>query len=189
LFALSSHSERRAHPAGRARLKERLPLHELEVIAAGLAHTALGPHHIWVEEVGRRYTRLLGNGLYDAWLIAWMPSSGLDLHDHGGSDGAIAVVRGCLLETHTDLLSRHPLRSRIVEAGEILAIPAHRVHEVSNPGPDEAFSVHVYSPPLDTVKFYDPSGDGFLDSSAMKAGDLVSLQDARPLVQVRFSKP
>jgi hypothetical protein len=166
-----------------------LPLDELELIAAGLAHTALGPHHVWVEEVRRRYTRLLDTGLYDAWLIAWMPSSGLDLHDHGGCDGAIAVARGCLLETHTDLRSRHPLRSRIVEAGETLAVPAHRVHEVSNPGPDEAFSVHVYSPPLGAVKFYDPGVDGLLPRSVMKAGDLVAIETDRPLPRVRFPTP
>jgi hypothetical protein len=51
---------------------------------------------------------------------------------------------------------------------------------VSNPGPDEAFSVHVYAPPLGAITFYDPSPDGFLAPLAITTGDLVAIEGARP---------
>jgi hypothetical protein len=37
------------------------------------------------------------------------------------------------------------------------------VHEVWNPGPSDAMSVHVYSPPLSTMTFFDHDGDHFLE--------------------------
>jgi hypothetical protein len=45
---------------------------------------------------------LLDTDLYDAWLIEWSPSSGLELHDHGGSRGVVVVVDGTLVETYTE---------------------------------------------------------------------------------------
>jgi hypothetical protein len=47
----------------------------------------------------RWYVRLSVNPRYDAWLIGWYPHQGVDLHDHGGSAGALYVVEGELLET------------------------------------------------------------------------------------------
>ena len=32
------------------------------------------------------------------WLLSWLPGQGTGLHDHGGSAGAFAVVRGTLHE-------------------------------------------------------------------------------------------
>jgi hypothetical protein len=133
---------------------QQLPMSLLEIIAADLARAPLDVDRSWTEGARRRYTRLLEAELYDAWLIAWLPSSGLDLHDHGGSEGAIAVVRGKLVETYTDSQRRHSVRSRSLQAPNCLGIPASRIHEVTNPGPEEAISVHVYSPPLRSMTFY-----------------------------------
>ena len=137
------------------RTQERLPLAELEVIAGGLARTATGSCHTWTQGQGRRYARLVESELFDAWLIAWRPAASLDMHDHGGSDAAVAVAEGRLVETYTELRSRHPLRSRVVEAGETIDVPARRIHGVFNPGRTEAVSVHVYSPPLGEMTFYE----------------------------------
>ena len=52
---------------------------------------------------------------HDTWLIGWDSFQGVDLHDHGGSAGALYVVEGELLETSSpsDLSARlHEQRSR-----------------------------------------------------------------------------
>jgi predicted metal-dependent enzyme (double-stranded beta helix superfamily) len=103
----------------------------------------------------RGYTRLLASEWYEAWLVAWAPSGALDLHDHGGSAGAVHVLRGELSELYTDLVDRHPLRPRTVGAGHDLLLPPTRVHEVWNAGPAVALSVHVYAPPISTMTFFD----------------------------------
>ncbi len=103
----------------------------------------------------RGYVRLLDTESYEARLIAWAPAGALELHDHGGSAGARHVVRGELIELYTDAADRQPLRSRSVWAGQDLALPATRIHEVWNPGPRTAVSVHVYSPRITTMTFFD----------------------------------
>lgn len=102
----------------------------------------------------RHYVELLETETYNAWLIVWAPSGALEPHDHGGSAGAVHVVAGRLFETYVD----EPgcaLRTRVADTGESLSIPAHRIHEVWNPTQEVAVSVHVYSPPLRDMKFYE----------------------------------
>ena len=110
----------------------------------------------------RRYDKLLATEDYDVWLIAWAASGALELHDHGGSIGVVRVVAGELVETFSDLVDRHPLRSATIGAGQSVALPATRVHEVWNPGPAPALSLHIYSPPLASMTFYDDRPASFL---------------------------
>ncbi len=70
------------------------------------------------------------------------------------------VVQGELRERYTDCDTHWarplPLRTQRVRAQEAVAIGATRVHGVWNPGPATTLSVHVYSPPLTAMTFYDP---------------------------------
>ena len=43
----------------------------------------------------------------------------------------------------------------MADAGDTLDVPADRIHEVWNPGPAVAISIHVYSPPLTSMEFFD----------------------------------
>lgn len=134
----------------------------LAAIAAGLA---LSPTSVGVELQGdgaRRYARLLHTAGYDAWLVEWDPAAELGLHDHGGSIGAFHVVEGALIEAYSDLTLPHPIEHLRVPAGGGRHITASRVHRVWNPGPGTAVSVHVYSPPLTTMTFFDDHPDRFL---------------------------
>jgi len=110
----------------------------------------------------RRFARLLHTPAYEAWLIAWEAAADLELHDHGGSRGAFHVVEGTLVEAHTDLADPAPLRTLPIGTGEGRQLPATRVHQVWNPGPGRAVSVHVYSPPLNSMTFYDDRPAAFL---------------------------
>ena len=46
----------------------------------------------------RWYHRLAATDEYEVWLLTWLPGQGTDLHDHGGSAGALAVVSGEVTE-------------------------------------------------------------------------------------------
>jgi hypothetical protein len=128
----------------------------LTEVAAGLARsvdvraTGLDPG-----DRDRDFVQLLRTDLYEAWLIAWGPAGTLELHDHGGSVGAVQLVDGALVETYSDSCIRHALRTRALTPGRTITVPKTRVHEVWNPGPETALSVHVYSPPLTSMTFYD----------------------------------
>jgi hypothetical protein len=134
-----------------------IPVDRLEVIVEGLASTADIRDLDITRHDGRDYRRLLSTDLLDAWLIAWGPSSFLGLHDHGGSSGAIAVVRGSLVEISTDLASRPALRTAHLTTGSVKSFGGLQVHEVWNPNIAVAVSAHVYSPPLSAMSFYDES--------------------------------
>jgi predicted metal-dependent enzyme (double-stranded beta helix superfamily) len=109
----------------------------------------------------RAWTRLVGTEDSDAWLIAWGDAGAVAAHDHGGSHGAIRVLRGLLVEEYRkpgSRLSRRQWRRRTIRPGQSIEIPPAHVHSVSNPGPAPALSLHVYSPPLQQMNFFPPDG-------------------------------
>ena len=105
----------------------------------------------------RWFTRLHGDDELDVWLISWVPDRSTELHDHGGSLGALTVVSGALTEKRWD---GRGLRGRTLVAGDQAAFPLGWVHDVTwardtiaLSGP--TLSVHAYSPPLTAMSYYD----------------------------------
>ena len=135
---------------------------QLVAIAEGLAQSLpIEPFELTGD--GRRsYARLLASDLYEAWLIVWSSAADLELHDHGGSLGTFHVAAGSLVEDYTDLDTAAPLQTARLGPGDTRVVPVLRVHRVFNPGPEEAVSVHVYSPPLRSMTFYDGVNGFFL---------------------------
>jgi hypothetical protein len=176
--APDSTAERLAHSARSGRPPQALGAEAMQLVAAGLAQSSPCVDHVWTPGTRRRYTRLLDTALYDAWLIEWLPSSCLELHDHGHSRGAVVVAVGSLVEIYTDLEARHPLRTKVRGCGERFAISSTRVHQLSNPGPAVALSVHVYSPPLMAMTFYDHCPSSYLTPLYTNQGDLVLVEEA-----------
>ena len=127
-------------------------------IAAGLAAVSVA----WELSTGespseRQYELLLETDLYDAWLIHWPPGTGLEAHDHGGSSGAFTVVAGALDE---DTTTGGVRRTRRLDPGATVSFDGDHVHAVVNRGDVGATSVHVYSPPLRSMGFYDEADSG-----------------------------
>ena len=116
----------------------------------------------------RWFTRLHGNDEVDVWLISWVPDRSTELHDHGGSLGALTVVSGALRETRWD---GGALRNRVLVAGDQAAFPLGWVHDVvwardtvtggglavptAATPTTPTLSVHAYSPPLTAMSYYD----------------------------------
>jgi cysteine dioxygenase type I len=110
----------------------------------------------------RWFTRLHGDDELDVWLISWVPERSTELHDHGGSLGAVTVVSGALVETRWD---GDGLRQRRLDAGDQAGFPLGWVHDVvwapstsariASPTPRPTLSVHAYSPPLTAMSYYE----------------------------------
>ena len=110
----------------------------------------------------RQPVRLFGTDLCEAWVIGWMPGQGVELHDHGDAAGALSVIDGTLV----DLVAiDRRLRPRSLSAGTTILLPAGTVHDVVAPGPEPATSIHVYSPPLTSMTFYEGPGGAAVRSS------------------------
>jgi hypothetical protein len=124
-------------------------------LAQRLAHqTASWPDQVYADPGLRTGVRMVACTEYDAWLLRWPPNSSVTPHDHGDSAGAFAVVSGALLEVRWSITG---LRARPVGPGAAVIIEQGVVHDViAGPGP--SVSVHVYSPPLTAMSFYDAAG-------------------------------
>jgi len=125
-----------------------------------------------IPESGRWFTRIHGDGELDVWLISWVPGHATELHDHGGSLGALTVLSGSLNEFRWD---GKRLRRRRLDAGDQAGFPLGWVHDVvwaprSAPNPQAprppqlagtgqpTLSVHAYSPPLTAMSYYEVTG-------------------------------
>jgi predicted metal-dependent enzyme (double-stranded beta helix superfamily) len=129
-----------------------LDLGMLVDMASELARNAdAWQEHLVLDPAARTYVRLLATDEYDAWLLSWPPGASVTPHDHGDSVGAFALVHGGLVEHRWRGLLRW---SRIVTTGQVVTMPKGTVHEVKA-GSKRSLSLHVYSPPLATMAFYD----------------------------------
>ncbi|MCV7079171.1 cysteine dioxygenase [Mycobacterium szulgai] len=124
-----------------------------------------------VPDAERWFTRIYGDDEVDIWLISWVPGHATELHDHGGSLGALTVLSGSLNEFRWD---GRRLRRRRLDAGDQAGFPLGWVHDVVwAPRPadrpvatsrvagwsvgsvEPTLSVHAYSPPLTAMSYYE----------------------------------
>ena len=99
---------------------------------------------------------MAGSDLFEAWVIAWPPGGSIELHDHGGSAGAVVVVAGELIETTvvSEPWGDVALESKGVGVGGSISFGGHNIHDVVNSGDAPAISVHVYAPRLNSMTYY-----------------------------------
>jgi quercetin dioxygenase-like cupin family protein len=127
-----------------------LPTALLADIAAGIAHTpGVWQGLVCHDRDQRRPVRLVATEAYEVWVIGWTQGQQVRPHDHGGSSAAVLVVEGELTEV-TLLGNRH----RLVP-GQVHLLGPRVVHDVLNRGDGAATSIHVYSPPLTQMTYYD----------------------------------
>jgi hypothetical protein len=161
------------------------PVELVEYARFVAAEVAAGSYpYIKYDEEERWHQRLYRDRRVDLWLISWLPSQGTQLHDHGGSAGAFTVVSGVLSETVYQASSgESALRDHQRLVGTSVGFGARYVHDVRNLSSQPAVSVHAYSPPLNSMNFYDVE-DGKLQHLATLATD-----DPEPVVELPQSKP
>jgi cysteine dioxygenase type I len=121
------------------------------------AEVAAGEHEVCFDPARRWHTRLRTGAYVDVWLISWPRHQAAELHDHGGSIGALTVVRGTLTE-HRWLPGpggSGALVPRRLGTGAGAGFPLGYLHDVVNLDPAPALSVHAYSPPLTAMSYYE----------------------------------
>jgi quercetin dioxygenase-like cupin family protein len=102
---------------------------------------------------------------YEAWLIGWPPGGRVHFHDHGRSGGSVLVLDGALLELTPYLCSDDSLRleRHRYRAGAFFAFERGHVHDLVNEDRRPAVSLHVYSPRLESVTYFDLGPRGILE--------------------------
>jgi hypothetical protein len=133
---------------------------------AALADALGAQHHLWQQleqhtPEERHYFRLRRDHHLEAWLICWMPSQDTGLHDHDLSSGAVRVVRGEIAEERLVIGQPQPTVTEF-RAGEGFTFDASRIHNVRHSGSGASTSLHLYSPPLWRMGYYEVAADGGL---------------------------
>lgn len=128
---------------------------ELVDIAEGLAGVAAE----WPRIAGlahRQCELMVASDTLEAWVITWPPGGSIELHDHGGSWGAVSVVAGELVETSVaqTYSGELALRTRMLRQDSMIRIADHHLHDIANVSGAEALSVHVYAPRLTSMSYY-----------------------------------
>jgi hypothetical protein len=113
------------------------------------------------DEQERVYVRLHRDHHLDAWLLCWVAAQETGLHDHDLSAGAVRVIAGRLSELRL-MLGLPDLDEVVYGPGEGFCFDASRIHDVRHAGTEPAVSLHVYSPPIWRMGFYEPGADGRL---------------------------
>lgn len=108
----------------------------------------------------------------EAWLLSWLPGQRTGLHDHGGSAGAFAVVRGALSEAtiQTPSAGAPRLHHQTYQAGQHRPFGPRHLHEILNDGAAPAVSIHVYAPRLARMTRYRWTENGPEAVAVEKAG-------------------
>ena len=134
------------------------------MVAEGLARSASSWPGTEDPEV-RSWRTVAATDRYEAFVIAWPVGGAIELHDHGDSAGAVVVAGGSLVETvggpRRRRLPGGRSPGRVDEGGHLEFEPGH-VHDIVNHGPGPALSVHVYSPVLRSMTFFEARDDALL---------------------------
>ncbi|HUZ85252.1 MAG TPA: cysteine dioxygenase family protein [Gaiellales bacterium] len=109
----------------------------------------------------RLYVPLRRDHHVEVWLICWMPGQDVGLHDHDVSVGAVHVVDGEVVEERLEF-GRGELWRRVLAGGESFRFDSSRIHNVAHAGDGPATTIHLYSPPLWRMGFYEVADDGLV---------------------------
>ena len=131
----------------------RLTRSTLRAIAEGIADSPLWEGLAAPGPDGRSAVRIVRTDCYEVWVLGWWPGQSVELHDHGSADAAFTVVEGDLVEV-TAGPGGHLHRVEL-GPGATRTVPAGARHDVLNLGTRPATSIHVYSPLLTAMTFYD----------------------------------
>ncbi|HET7429658.1 MAG TPA: cysteine dioxygenase family protein [Gaiellales bacterium] len=134
---------------------------EIERLAGELA----GRPDLWRDQVShsedeRIYVQLHRDHNLDAWLICWTGTQDTGLHDHDLSSGAVHVVDGALDEDRLRMAGG--IATTRYEAGGSFHFDASRIHDVRNAEGHVTVSLHLYSPPIWRMGYYEQGEDGSL---------------------------
>jgi hypothetical protein len=165
-----SSSQPDAAPLAGAPTGRDLDRNELRALALAIAHDrGFWEPHVRHEVERRHFVQLHRDVNLDVWLICWTNQQETGLHDHDVSSGAVHVCTGDLVEDRLEL--RDGLLRRVSAPrpeGTTFDFDSSHVHCVRHPeGKPPAVSIHVYSPALWRMGYYDVGANGLLRRSSV----------------------
>jgi hypothetical protein len=156
-------------PRSRAYPRSNGPLVLLDLLQSYVAETAELLPRADPDLVERSYELLELSDELEIWAIHWPQGQGLELHDHGGSVGALWVIEGTLEEHY--VRPERTIGCRSIVSGGGAAFGPHYVHDVVNAQAAPATSVHAYSPPMASMTFYRQEPHGLVVERAEYRAD------------------
>ncbi len=156
----------------------------LRLASSIAAHPELWRDDVRFDDEHRHFVCLHRDTHVDVWLLCWTPSNDTGWHDHDISSGAVAVVRGRLLE-HNLAVGAASLETAVDE-GQVFSFGPDHIHRLTGAprraGADTSVgtvSVHAYSPPLWRLGQYAVNASGLLRRTSVSyADELRPLEDA-----------
>jgi hypothetical protein len=111
----------------------------------------------------RHYVQLYRDPHVDIWLICWTNQQDTGYHDHDRSSGAVRIVEGELVEDRFEF-GEESLRvaSTRHRPGALFEFDASHIHRLRHERGEFATSLHVYSPALWRMGYYDEDPTGLL---------------------------
>jgi hypothetical protein len=89
----------------------------------------------------------------EGWLLGWLDDQDTGYHDHDSSAGGVHVIEGSVAEDR--LAIGGPPVTRVVSAGESFSFDTQHIHRMRHHGEVPGLSLHVYSPPLESMGSYE----------------------------------
>jgi hypothetical protein len=162
-------------------LQERLPVGQdidrpqlVELVTELGGERRFWEHLIRHDPDERYFIQLYRDAHLDVWLICWLNQQDTGYHDHDISSGAVTVCDGVLAEDrfHFDGgVLRETTRERT--PGSVFDFDAAYIHRMRHPGGEPATSVHVYSPALWRMGYYEQDANGDLCRTSITYADEV----------------
>jgi hypothetical protein len=124
----------------------------------------------------RYFNQIYRDANLDVWLICWLDAQDTGYHDHELSSGAVYVVEGSLCEDYfyRDAEGWITVRTRERPEGTVFDFDGASIHGVRHAGGPPASSIHVYSPALWRMGYYEPGEGGVRRTSITYADELAS---------------
>ena len=122
----------------------------------------------------RHFAQLYRDANLDVWLICWLDAQDTGYHDHELSSGAVYVVEGTLNEDYfyRDAQGWIDVRTRERGPGSVFDFDGSSIHGMRHAGGPAATSIHVYSPALWRMGYYEPGEGGLRRTSITYADEL-----------------
>jgi len=159
-------------PAG-----ENLTRSQLTALAVAVGHEArFWRDHVRHNPKTRHFVQLYRDANVDVWLICWLDTQDTGYHDHDLSSGAVHVVEGTLYEDYfyRDAAGWIDVRTRERVAGSVFDFDGSSIHGMRHADGPPATSIHVYSPALWRMGYYESGEDGLRRTSITYADELSS---------------
>ena len=154
---------------------ENLSREQMSALAFGLGNEPrLWAEHVRHDPNARYFHHLYRDTNLDAWLICWLDAQDTGYHDHDVSSGAVYVCEGVLAEDRFQFdgdILREATREH--EPGATFDFDAAYIHRMRHSRGGPATSIHVYSPALWRMGYYERDANDNLCRTSITYADEV----------------